>query len=97
MREELDAIQRELNHLRGRSQAVELLLTPLLAQAVAERHPADPIAGCGETEREVLASLQNVERSIDSDSDQAWEDMADAVRRIFSNVGKRLVHHHGRG
>jgi len=83
------SIEDELNSLRGRVQALELVATALMTSYVAENFP-QPATDVEQIEREMLGSLQLMERTTDPDSDAAWAEVATTLRRLFFNVRQRL-------
>lgn len=82
-------VEAELNSLRGRVQALELVATALMTSHVAENFP-NPRADLDQIERDMLGSLQLLDRPTDPDSEAAWAEVADTLRRLFHNVRQRL-------
>lgn len=79
----------EMNALRGRVQALELVVTALLTAHITQ-HFQPTSSSVDALEREMFESMQYVERGIDPDSDEAWASVLETLRRLFANVRLRF-------
>lgn len=83
----------ELNELRGRCQALEIMVVGFMAKEIddeAEASGRDALEVLRERERGQIASLQLVTREIDARSDAAWSAMTETLRRLYQNAAGRL-------
>ena len=87
-------MEAELDELRGRCQALEIMVAGFMAREVENvgyavgRSAADVLR---ERESEQFGSLQLLKRGIDERSEAAWSAMTEALKRLYHNAAARLL------
>jgi hypothetical protein len=77
----------ELDWLRGRCFAVEMVASSLMAM-MADRFP-DPPAAIEGFRAELFASVQMTPRPSDPRSDAAWNEAVGTLNRIFATAAEK--------
>ena len=77
-----------LDQLQGRVIAQELITRGFLCNLVMDFD--DPEAALENLRRQMLASLQHIERPVNEESDAIWCHAADALNREFNQVATRV-------
>lgn len=81
-------MEAELDELRGRCQALELIVAVFMAQEVDGR--PDALKALGEQWDEMRASLQLPEREVGERADRAWEATIWTLERLFHNAAEKV-------
>ncbi|MER8394942.1 hypothetical protein NKH10_23990 [Mesorhizobium sp. M1340] len=74
--------------IQGRIIAIELLMRGLLAAHITQQ--SEPLVTLSTTRQSFFATLQNLERPIDSEADLIWEKAADALEETFRELEIRV-------